>query len=46
MEIEQVRAEARAKSGAKPVPYFDLTVSAARSVSVLHALYRVAAMPA
>lgn len=32
--------------GAEVVPHFDLTVSAVKFVSVLHASYRVAAMQA
>jgi hypothetical protein len=41
-ELAEVRAAAR---GTDPhqVPYFDLTVSAVKSVSVLHASYRIAA---
>jgi hypothetical protein len=46
MKIEQVRAEARAKSGPEVVPHFDLTVSAVKSGSVLRASYRAAAMQA
>ena len=44
-ELAEVRAAAR---GADPrqVPYFDLTVDAVKSVSVLHASYRVAARQA
>jgi conjugative relaxase-like TrwC/TraI family protein len=44
-ELAEVRAAAR---GTDPhqVPYFDLTVSAVKSVSVLHASYRVAACQA
>ena len=41
-ELAEVRAAERAKDPHQ-VPYFDLTVSAAKSVSVLHASYRVAA---
>ena len=41
-ELEQVRAAERAKSR-HATPYFDFTVSAAKSVSVLHASYLVAA---
>jgi len=45
IELADVRAAAR---GADPhqVPYFDLTVSAVKSVSVLHASYRIAARQA
>ncbi|MGH3422430.1 MAG: MobF family relaxase, partial [Streptosporangiaceae bacterium] len=44
-ELAEVRAAAR---GTDPhqVPYFDLTVSAVKSVSVLHASYRVSARQA
>ena len=44
-ELAEVRA---AERGTDPhqVPYFDLTVSAVKSVSVLHASYRVAARQA
>jgi conjugative relaxase-like TrwC/TraI family protein len=44
-ELAEARAAAR---GTNPhqVPYFDLTVSAVKSVSVLHASYRVAARQA
>jgi TrwC relaxase len=45
-ELDAVRAKARSEHGPKSVPYFDLTVSAVKSVSVLHASYRVAAMQA
>jgi hypothetical protein len=44
-ELAEVRAAARGKD-AHQVPYFDLTVSAVKSVSVLHASYRVAARQA
>jgi hypothetical protein len=44
-EMAEARAAARAKDPHK-VPYFDLTVSAVKSVSVLHASYRVAARQA
>ena len=44
-ELAEVRAAARGKDPHQ-VPYFDLTVSAAKSVSVLHASYRVAARQA
>ena len=39
-ELAEVRAAERAKDPHQ-VPYFDLTISAAKSVSVLHASYRV-----
>jgi hypothetical protein len=44
-ELAEVRASAR---GTDPhqVPYFDLTISAVKSVSVLHASYRIAARQA
>ena len=41
-ELAEVRAAERGKDP-HSVPYFDLTVSAVKSVSVLHASYRVAA---
>src|ERR1017187_6822704 len=41
-ELAEVRAAERGKDPHQ-VPYFDLTVSAVKSVSVLHASYRVAA---
>jgi conjugative relaxase-like TrwC/TraI family protein len=41
-ELAEARAAARGKDPHQ-VPYFDLTVSAVKSVSVLHASYRVAA---
>jgi len=44
-ELAEVRAAERAKDP-RQVPYFDLTVSAAKSVSVLHASYRIAARQA
>jgi conjugative relaxase-like TrwC/TraI family protein len=44
-ELAEVRAAARGKDP-HGVPYFDLTVSAVKSVSVLHASYRVAARQA
>jgi conjugative relaxase-like TrwC/TraI family protein len=44
-ELAEVRAAARCKDPHQ-VPYFDLTVSAVKSVSVLHASYRVAARQA
>ena len=45
VELAEVRAAARGKDPHQ-VPYFDLTVSAVKSVSVLHASYRVAACQA
>ena len=42
VELAEVRVAGRAKDP-RMVPYFDLTVSAVKSVSVLHASYRVAA---
>jgi conjugative relaxase-like TrwC/TraI family protein len=44
-ELAEVRAAARGKDPHQ-VPYFDLTVSAVKSVSVLHASYRVSARQA
>ena len=44
-ELAEVRAAARGKDPHQ-VPYFDLTVSAVKSVSVLHASYRIAARQA
>jgi len=44
VELDEVRARARAKQGVKSVPYFDETVSMVKSASVLHASYRVGAM--
>ena len=44
-ELAEVRAAARGKDPHQ-VPYFDMTVSAVKSVSVLHASYRVAARQA
>ena len=44
-EPAEVRA-AESGRGSHQVPYFDLTVSAAKSISVLHASYRVAARQA
>jgi conjugative relaxase-like TrwC/TraI family protein len=41
-ELAEVRAAERGKDP-HTVPYFDLTISAVKSVSVLHASYRVAA---
>ena len=45
-ELAEARAAARGKDPQNQVPYFDLTVSAVKSVSVLHASYRVAARQA
>jgi conjugative relaxase-like TrwC/TraI family protein len=44
-ELAEIRAAARGKDPHQ-VPYFDVTVSAVKSVSVLHASYRVAARQA
>jgi conjugative relaxase-like TrwC/TraI family protein len=44
-ELAEIRTAARGKDPHQ-VPYFDLTVSAVKSVSVLHASYRVAARQA
>ncbi|MGH3194688.1 MAG: MobF family relaxase [Streptosporangiaceae bacterium] len=44
-ELAEVRAAERGKDP-RQVPYFDLTVSAVKSVSVLHASYRVCARQA
>jgi hypothetical protein len=44
-ELTEVRAAERGKAPHQ-VPYFDLTVSAVKSVSVLHASYRVSARQA
>jgi TrwC relaxase/AAA domain len=44
-ELAEVRAAARG-TDPRQVPYFDLTVDAVKSVSVLHASYRVAARQA
>ena len=44
-ELAEVRAAARGRDPHQ-VPYFDLTVSVVKSVSVLHASYRVAARQA
>ncbi len=44
-ELARVRA-AEHNRGSNRVPYFDLTISAAKSISVLHASYRVAARQA
>jgi conjugative relaxase-like TrwC/TraI family protein len=45
VELAEVRTAARSKDP-HCVPYFDLTVSAVKSVSVLHASYRVSARQA
>ena len=45
VELAEVRAAGRGKEP-HTVPYFDLTVSAVKSVSVLHASYRVSARQA
>jgi hypothetical protein len=45
-ELAEARAAERAKEAAKRVPYYDLTISAAKSVSVLHASLKVAAKQA
>ena len=45
VELAEVRAAERAKDPHQ-VPYFDLTVSAVKSVSVLHASYRISARQA
>ena len=42
-EVEEERAQARCRAGQVKVPYFDLTISAVKSVSVLHASLKVAA---
>jgi hypothetical protein len=44
-ELAEVRAAERGKEP-RQVPYFDLTISAVKSVSVLHASYRVSARQA
>ena len=44
VELDDVRARARAKQGHRSVPYFDETVSMVKSASVLHASYRIGAM--
>jgi conjugative relaxase-like TrwC/TraI family protein len=43
-EIAEFRAAQRAKAGQRSVPYFDITISAVKSVSVLHASLRIDAM--
>ena len=45
-ELAEVRAAERAKTGPRSVPYFDFTVSAVKSVSVLHASLRIDAVQA
>jgi conjugative relaxase-like TrwC/TraI family protein len=45
-ELAEVRAGERSKEAVKRVPYYDLTISAAKSVSVLHASLKVAAKQA
>jgi hypothetical protein len=46
-EVEVAETVAKARSGARvPVPYHDLTVSAAKSLSVLHASLKIAAQEA
>ncbi len=46
-EVEVAEAVAKARGGVRvPVPYYDLTVSAAKSVSVLHASLKIAAQEA
>jgi hypothetical protein len=45
VELSEVRAAERGKDPHQ-VPYFDLTISASKSVSVLHASYRVSARQA
>jgi hypothetical protein len=45
VELAEVRATERAKDPHR-VPYFDLTISAVKSVSVLHVSYRVSARQA
>lgn len=42
-ELAEVRAGERSKETVKRVPYYDLTVSAAKSVSALHASLKMAA---
>ena len=46
VEVAEFRAGLRSKTGPKSVPYFDITVSAVKSVSVLHASLRIDAMQA
>jgi hypothetical protein len=43
IEVAEVRAAERAKEDAGRVPYYDLTVNVAKSVSVLHASLKLAA---
>ena len=46
-EVEVAKAVAKARAGKQTsVPYYDLTVSAAKSVSVLHASLKIAAQDA
>jgi hypothetical protein len=45
-ELAEVRIRARGTLVQEGIPYWDLTVSAAKSVSVLHASLRIAAMQA
>lgn len=45
VEVAEVRAAERGKAK-QPVPYFDVTVDLAKSVSVLHASHRVSARKA
>jgi TrwC relaxase/AAA domain len=44
VELDGVRAKARAKGRKTSVPYFDQTISMVKSASVVHASYRVGAM--
>ena len=43
VELGEFRAGLQARQSPRCVPHFDLTISAVKSVSVLHASYRVAA---
>jgi hypothetical protein len=43
VELAEIRAAERAKEAAGRVPYYDLTISTAKSVSVLHASLKLAA---
>ena len=45
-EIGEFRTRERAKGTPKSVPYFDLTINCVKSVSLLHASYRIDAMRA
>lgn len=45
-EIGEYRARQRAKGGPQSVPYFDFTINLVKSVSILHASYRVGAQQA